>query len=1110
MTNFSFIPPEWLPLKQTLEDAEKSVYASPVYAAILCRKSLEEWVHWLYENDPDLELPYDTTLNSLMFQQGFKELLSDPLFKQVNVVRKLGNDAVHTNFKIQPTEALHALKIMHGFASYVVRVYSGTKVIIPAFHETLVPVESEEVKTKKQLKALEDELLQTKEINRKLQDELEQNKLNKEAHENIPPPADPDEALTRKLYIDLLLKEAGWDANGHNVSEYPVTGMPTGDGKNNGPGRVDYVLWGDDGKPLAVVEAKRTSREPRVGQNQAKLYADCLEQAHHQRPIIFYTNGFETWIWDDLEYAPRKIYGFYKKDELSLLIQRRTTRKSLSESEINKEIAGRYYQIEAIRSIGKVLENGGRESLLVMATGSGKTRTAAAIVDLLSKCNWAKRVLFLADRTALVYQARNAFTNYLPNLPNVDLTREKDTIDARVVFSTYQTMINQIDNAFDDNQRHFSIGHFDVVIFDEIHRSVYNRYRAIFEYFDGYRIGLTATPKSEADRDTYQLFNLEPGIPTYAYELDQAVGDNFLVPPKGISVPIKFQREGIKYAELSREEQLKYEEEFTDPITGEFPDEINSSALNNWLFNSGTVDKVIAHLMENGIKVAGGDRLGKTIIFARNHKHAKFIEERFNIQYPEYKGHFCKVIDNFEEYAYDILKRFSEKESSPHIAISVDMLDTGIDVPEAVNLVFFKPIRSRTKYWQMIGRGTRLCINLFEPGADKKEFIVFDFCENFEFFGNKPDGVEGNLGKSLSQRLFEARLKLTAILQEQDNEELKQFGEEIQQHLFKQVLELNDESFLVRQHWRIVERFKDRHQWNALSDLDMKVLIDHIAPLITETGEDELAKRFDLLCYQIQLGLLTRGLPPDYCLNNVKQIGAKLSKKGAVPAVGEKMPLIKEIQEKRYWSDISVLKTEQLRIDLRNLIKFIDKDQGIIVYTQFDDEYSGVAEEHQILRGANDLEAYKKRVSQYILSNKNNLIIHKLRNNVPITSSELKALDKMLFEQGELGSKEKFEEAYGSQPLGKFIRSIVGLEVSAAKEALSKFINSPALNPQQIRFVDTIIQFLSANGTIDPGALFSPPFSDISPNGLIAVFNEEQSSEIVSLLDRVNRNAVIV
>lgn len=1109
-SNFSFISSQWIHLKQALTDAEKNVYASPVYTAILCRKSLEEWVDWLYENDVDLELPHDTTLNSLMFQQEFKDLLPETLFKQLNVVRKLGNDAVHTNFKIQPTDALHVLKIMHGFTGWVVRVYSGTKVIVPAFNESLVPVESESPVTKKQLKALEDDLLQTKELNRQLKDELDSIKIIKETHrETVPPPSDPDEALTRKLYIDLLLKEAGWDANGHNVSEYPVVGMPTGDGKNDGPGWVDYVLWGDDGKPLAVVEAKRTSRDPRVGQNQAKLYADCLEIAHDQRPIIFYTNGFETWIWDDVEYAPRKIYGFYKKDELQLLIQRRTTRESLSESKINTEIVERYYQIEAIRSVAKVLESKGRETLLVMATGSGKTRTAAAIVDLLSKCNWAKRILFLADRTALVYQARNAFTNHLPNLPNVDLTREKDVEHARVVFSTYQTIINLIDNEYEDNQRHFSVGHFDVVIFDETHRSVYNKYKAIYEYFDAYRVGLTATPKSEADRDTYQLFNLEPGIPTYAYELDQAVTDKFLVPPKAISVPIKFHREGIKYAELSPEEQLKYEQQFADPITGEFPDEINSSALNKWLFNKDTVDKVIGYLMENGIKVAGGDRLGKTIIFARNHLHAKFIEERFNIQYPVYKGAFCKVIDNYEEYAYDLLKRFTEKESSPHIAISVDMLDTGIDVPEIVNLVFFKPIRSRTKYWQMIGRGTRLCIDLFEPGVDKKEFIVFDFCENFEFFGKKPEGVEGNQGKSLSQRLFEARLKLTAILPVQNDAELKKYGEEIQLQLFKQVQGLNDESFLVRQHWRIVEQYKDQHQWNALSDLDMKELIDHIGPLVIEAGEDELAKRFDLLCYNIQLGLLTKGMTPDYILDSVKQIGAKLSKKGAVPAVGEKMVLIKEIQEKPYWLDISVLKSELLRNDLRELIKFIDKDQKVIVYSSFDDEYSGAAVEHQLLHGTTDMESYKKRVSQYILSQKHNLIIHKLRTNVPITSTDLITLNKMLFEQGEVGSKEKFEKAYGSQPLGEFIRSIVGLDITAARTALSKFINSPALNAQQIRFVDTIIKYLTVNGTIDSGALFSPPFSDISPNGLIDVFNPEQSAEIVSLLDRVNSNAVV-
>ncbi len=1112
MTNFSFISAEWQTLQQTLVDAEQQAFAYPPYAAILCRKSLEEWVRWLYENDADLELPYDTSLNSLMYNQDFKDLLAPSLFKQVNLVRKLGNDAVHTTLKVKPAEALHALEIMHGFTAWVIRLYSEDKVVIPKFDADLVPTESDVVKTKQELKKLEEAFLNTQELNRKLQDELDRIKIIKDAHiEKVAPPVDPNEAITREIYINLLLKESGWDANGHNVSEYPVIGMPTGDGKNNGPGKVDYVLWGDSGKPLAVVEAKRTSRDPRVGQNQAKLYADCLEKTFDQRPVIFYTNGFETWIWDDVQYAPRKIFGFYKKDELELLIQRRTTRTSLSDAPIDTNIVGRYYQLEAIRSVATVLENRGRETLLVMATGSGKTRTAAALVDVLSKCNWAKRILFLADRRELIFQACNAFTTHLPNLPNVDLTRDKDQEHARVVFSTYQTMINLIDNEFENNERHFSIGHFDVVIFDEIHRSVYNRYKAIYEYFDAYRIGLTATPKSEGDRDTYLLFGLEPNNPTYAYELDQAVEDKFLVPPKGISVPIKFQRDGIKYAELNAEEKLKYEEQFADPLTGDFPDEINNTALNNWLFNTDTVDKVLGYLMENGIKVAGGDRLGKTIIFARSHKHAKFIEERFNKQYPQYKGDFCKVIDNYDPYAYDLLKKFKDKETGPHIAISVDMLDTGIDVPEITNLVFFKTIRSSSKYWQMIGRGTRLCENLFGPGDHKKEFLIFDFCENFEFFGNKPKGIDGHQGKSLSQRLFEQRMKLTNLLQKKDDDESKKYGDAIQEYLFKQTHRLNEKSFLVRQQWRVVEKYKDPHQWNALGELDIKELVDKIAPLVNELTEDEFAKRFDSLCYSVQLDILKKGEPSSYLVNNIKEIAAQLSKKGSVPLVGAKMDIIKEIQRNEYWKQISIFKAEQLRLDLRNLIKFIEKTEGQIIFTEFQDEFLGNIQEHQLVLNSSNLEAYKKRVSQYIRSQENHITIHKLKMNLPITAGEMEVLEKMLFEQAsDIGTREQFEKAYGEQPLGKFIRSIVGLDVTAAKAVFSGFINTPALNAQQIRFVNTIIQYLTVNGTIETRALFEPPFTDISSNGLIDVFNPDMSTTIIDALRHVNRNAMMV
>jgi type I restriction enzyme R subunit len=884
--------------------------------------------------------------------------------------------------------------------------------------------------------------------------------------------------------------------------------MPQASG-SNGDGKVDYVLWGDDGKPVAVVEAKRTSRDPRVGMHQAKCYADCIEKEFGQRPVIFYTNGFQSWMWDDLNYAPREVFGFYTKDELQTLIQRRIFKKPLASQTINDAITDRYYQHEAIRKIAEALENNHREALLVMATGVGKTRVAASLIDFLSKANWAKRILFLADRNALIHQAKTNLNDYLPNLPAVDLTREKEDESSRIVFSTYQTMINMIDGETDGDNRFYSVGHFDLIIYDEIHRSVYNRYKAIFKYFDGIRIGLTATPKSEADRDTYALFNMEPNNPTYAYELDQAVNDGFLVPPKAISVPVKFQRSGIKYAELSDEEKLKYEEQFTDPITGEFPDEIDSSALNSWLFNTDTVDKVLGHLMQNGIKVEGGDKLAKTMVFARSHKHAKFIEERFNKQYPQYKGEFLKVIDYHEEYKYDLLNKFKGKQNMPQIAVSVDMLDTGIDVPEVANLVFFKPVRSSAKFWQMIGRGTRLCKDLFGYGIDKKEFIIFDFCENFEFFNNKPKGIEGTSGKSLSQRLFELRLRLSFVLQSQDEIEMKEYGASILEGLILQTQSLNTESFIVRQHWREVEKYRDANAWNALTDLDVKELFDHIAPLMTETDQDEMAKRFDALMLDIQLSVLNGEKKQAGLIQKVVSTAGKLSKKASIPSVARKMDYIKDAQNKTFWQAGDIPAIERLRIELRDLIKFIDFESTPIYFTMFEDEFDGNIMEHQLVYGFNDLDAYKRKVEQYLKERSSHLTIHKIRNNIQITQSELSELELMLFNQGEMGTKEEFVKAFGEQPLGKFIRGIVGLDTNAAKLAFGEILSGQTLNSQQIRFMDTVINFFTVKGIIEPSMLFEPPFTDINTSGIMGVFDEATSKKIINLIEDINHTAEV-
>ena len=1108
MTNFSFIPQDKHSLGVTAKEAEQFVHSAPLYASVLCRKSLEEWVRWMYEHDPDLELPYDTSLSSLMHEQGFKNVVAPIQFNQINLIRKLGNAAVHTNAKIKPQEALQALYLLHGFIGWVVLIYSEEKIKVPPFNEAFVTKEQHKDKSKEELLKLEEEYHRQQGELKKLQDELEAIKAIKEQNAAfVPPPVDPNEDLTRKIYIDTLLREAGWDPYGVNVPEYPVKNcMPQASG-NNGDGFVDYVLWGNDGKPLAVVEAKRTKRDPRVGQHQAKCYADCLEKEFGQRPVIFYSNGFNTWMWDDLNYAPRSVFGFYTKDELQLIIQRRSSKRPLNEQSINDDITNRYYQHEAIRKVAEALEKKHREALLVMATGTGKTRVSASIIDFLSKANWVKRVLFLADRTALVHQAKTNLNDYLPNLPAVDLTKEKEDESSRIVFSTYQTMINQIDGQMDGNRRMYGVGHFDLIIFDEIHRSVYNRYRHIFNYFDGLRLGLTATPKSETDRDTYGLFNLEPQNPTYAYELEQAVNDKFLVPPRAMSVPVKFQRKGIKYAELSDEEKLKYEEEFADPITGEFPDEIDSGALNKWLFNTDTVDKVISHLMTQGIKVEGGDKLAKTIIFARSHKHAMFIKERFDKQYPQYMGEFMKVIDYHEEYKYDLLKKFKIKNSMPQIAVSVDMLDTGIDVPEVCNLVFFKPVRSSAKFWQMVGRGTRLCPDLFGFTQDKAEFVIFDLCENLEFFAANPRGFEGTSQKTLSQRLFEIRLRLAFALLNQEEKELKDYGQSIIDSLIKQTQELNPESFVVRQHWQMVEKYKDPSAWNALADLDIKDLFDHIAPLMTEAKEDEFAKRFDVMMLDLQLSVLNGERKQANIIEKVIGISGRLSKKASIPAVAKKMDTINLARDKEFWAQGSIPGIERIRVELREIVKFLDVEQQPIYFTSFTDEFDGDVSEISLVYNVNNLDAYKRRVEQYLKENSTHITISKLRNNVPITKSELDELERMLFDQGTIGTKEDFINAYGEQPLGKFIRGIIGLDINAAKKAFAELLSLQSLNSQQIRFIDTIINFLNVKGTVDPAMLFESPFTDVSSDGISGLFDDELATKIISLLERVNENA---
>ncbi|MDA9593691.1 DEAD/DEAH box helicase family protein [Flavobacteriaceae bacterium] len=1148
MSNFQFLNKEWSQIFEIAKEAEDMANIKARSSLVNSRAALEKGIRWMYENDERLFEDYDKrkTVQNLLQTKSLKIVTNKPLRRELHLLQKLGNEAAHG--ELTDVEKANAgIKILFQFCSHLAISYSSDEIAVPVFDEALIPKGKKVNETQNELEIqikkleaqfkndqLKRETLETqKEELESLRKELElkSKKLAERAEsrgskiKHIPQLI--PESVTRKLYIDVLLKEAGWNklTEGREL-EYEVKGMPLSTNPS-GIGYVDYVLWGDDGNPLAVVEAKKASRDAEKGKQQAVLYANCLEQMTGQRPIIFYTNGFDTRIWDDLFYSPRNISGFYTKDELQLLIQRRTTRKDLRTFKINKKIAGkdRPYQIEAIK---RVAENLGkthegryvgtkRESLLVMATGSGKTRTAAAIVDMLTKCNWAKRVLFLADRNALVTQAKNAFNEHLEDLSSIDLTKEKENSSTRLVFSTYPTIINKIDKLRTKDERFYGVGHFDLIIIDEAHRSIYQKYKAIFEYFDSMLIGLTATPKKDIDRNTYSLFGIEDDDPTFAYELNKAVTEGFLVTPRSISIPLKFPREGIKYNELSEREKQEYEEEYGDPTSGEVPDTIGSGALNDWVLNTDTVDKVLEHLMRDGIKVSGGDKLGKTIIFAKNHRHAVFIEERFNKNYPEYSGHFLRVIDNYESKAQDLLEKFTDpfKEQDPQIAVSVDMMDTGVDAPRVVNLVFFKMVKSSSKFWQMIGRGTRLCPDLFGPGEDKKEFMIFDYCQNFEFFDEFPDGAETKNMKPLLQQIFEAKLKVAQLIS--DLPEKKSVEVEVRDsyldELHKTIQNLDENRFVVRKELRYVNDYCNKDKWLNLSKSDVQDINSHLSHLQPASrDDDELARRFDMLILIYQILLLSGSDSTGKYMSKIFRTAASLQKKDNIPQVSIHIPLIKEVQTDQYWNSINVKKLDSLRNALRDLIKYLDTQKQEPIYTHFEDEldYDGIVVRGHVNTSYESLQSYKDRVESYIRKNKDHLTIHKLRKNIPITKEELNAIENMLFTESVAGTKEQFIQQYGEKPLGAFIRSVTGLEQSVLNEAFADFLQVGDLRADQMTFINTIISYLSKNGTINKNMLYEPPFTDLNDQGISGVFdNDADLVKIIKIIDLVNDNAMI-
>ena len=1101
MTNFDYLKQE--PKFNTFADvaiaAEKVLNIDIESSVINCRRAMEFAIKWMYSVDKSLEMPYQDNLISLMSTDDFHNLVDDGLWKRLDLIRKIGNRAAHNGKKVSMDEAELCLQNLFIFMDFVSYCYAD------AYTERTYDVSLlQKAQGTEAVKKTSDDDVNLKTLiaeNKALKEELTARR--EEQHQTyVPKPLDLSEYKTRKIYIDAMLEDAGWTEGKDWINEVEIPGMPN----KSEVGFADYVLYDDAHRPLAVIEAKRTCVDVAKGRQQAKLYADLLEKKYHRRPVVFLTNGFETRIIDN-QYPERKCAVIYSKRDLEKLFNLQAMRTSLSHIIIDKNIAGRYYQEGAIKAVCDSFDKRNRRrALLVMATGSGKTRTVIALCKVLLNAGWVKNILFLADRNSLVTQAKRSFVNLLPDLSCSNLVEEKDNYNAHCIFSTYQTMMNCIDSVKDQEEKKlFTCGHFDLVICDEAHRSIYNKYRDIFNYFDAPLVGLTATPKDEIDKNTYSIFELENGVPTYGYELAQAVKDGYLVDFMSVETKLKFIEQGIVYDDLSEEDKEMYEDTF-ESEDGELPERISSSALNTWIFNEDTIKQVLHTLMTDGLKIKYGEMLGKSIIFAKNHAHAEKILEVFNKEYPHLNKNgqeFAKVIDNYMTYAQSAIDEFSDPKKMPQIAISVDMLDTGIDVPEVLNLVFFKKVMSKAKFWQMIGRGTRLCPGLLD-GEDKQKFYIFDFCGNFEFFRMNQGKPTANM-MALQGAIFNLEFQMAYKLQDiqYQEERLIAYRNKLVEMMTGKVQELNRDNFAVRQHLRYVDTYAVATNYQVLTFEDTLIVRDELAPLILPDGDEASAVRFDALMYGIELAYLA-GKKYGKAKSDLYKKVSGIASVANIPEIQVQSELIKKILHTSYVEEADIHDFEHIRVNLRNLMKYLPKT-SVRYDTDFTDEILSVDWKESELE-SDELKNYKAKAEYYVRQHQDNIVIAKLKTNKPLSASDISELENILWK--EIGTKDDYEAEYGAKPLGEFVREIVGLDMNAAKEAFSEFLNETSMDSRQIYFVNQIVEYIVHNGMMkDLSVLQESPFTD--KGSVVEVFTDLNLwMGIRKVIEQINANAV--
>lgn len=1052
-------------LHEYCDIAESLQTTYPEASANSSRKALE----WLVKNMlrmKDVQINERETLNDLLHKPETYAFINQDfkLDDDIRLVKKIGNSASHDG--AEPVKRVRAFRCLRALYNVVAGfMYRwGAMQQIPAFDATIVPS-----------RIIEPVIDATDEP------QVEPDVVNSVPKENVAHPQAPcmpteslaSEAITRKNLIDYMLIEAGWDIldvkgdvqGGKACIEVAVEGMPTPSGK----GYADYVLFSRGGKPLAVIEAKATTHEVGEGRRQAILYAEALERKYGVKPVIYYTNGFSTMVIDGMGYMDRAVYSFHSMDDLERLIQKRG-RAEIRDLRVNENITNRPYQLTAVKSIVEWLNQKHRRGLLVLATGTGKTRVSISLCDMLMRNNWVKNVLFLADRTALVNQAHKNYEALLPDVSMSVLSEEKEPdMQARIMFSTYQTMINYIDK----EEKKFTVGRFDLIVIDEAHRSVFGRYGAIFSYFDSLLIGLTATPRDEIDRSTYDLLQLDNGTPNYCYDYEEAVADGYLVPYKTLQYHSQIMETGIKWDDLPKEQQDRLEEVWTyeKNLAGmgeddEYHRDIDSKEIFNYLINNNTIDKVLRELMDKGMKVQSGEEVGKTIIFAMNHLHAEQIVKRFRELYPEKGEQYCQLIDNYVKYAGALILDFGEPEKMPQIAVSVDMLDTGVDVPSILNLVFFKRVKSKIKFMQMIGRGTRLCPGLF-GNEDKKQFYIFDWCNNFGYFSVNTEGADPVAVQSLTEKLFSLRLDIALALQSaahQEKEEDKKLHDELKKILHAQVDSLSMARIDVREKMAQIEPYRSEEAWTCLSSVDVAQL-KGIAYLLPRPSENEAAKKFDILMLQLQLEKVDSTVNADKCRTGVIQIAKLLEEKATIPIVKARIETIREVQTVQFWETCTIDRLERVRKELRDLVHVLEEsrnDRKFVI--DIEDITSLDVEAARVVLKA----TYKQRVLDYLSSHTDNVALKKIQNFDQLTTADIEELQRIFWE--ELGTREEYDEMTGGKRyrnnVAAFIRVIKGIDRKKALEKYTHFIKDENLTSEQEQYLKNILDYISVNGDI--------------------------------------------